>query len=100
MIHQSSLRRQTSFELLLGFLSNLSPPSRRFFSKTNALFVPSLLLLCSRCQTSAKCKADWTTYPTMHLNYLSEGGAIAWTLVCLVPLALDEVLRVRANGKK
>jgi len=36
----------------------------------------------------------------MHLNYLSEGGAIAWTLVCLVPLALDEVLRVRANGKK
>ena len=51
------------------------------------------------CETADRCEALWGSYPQAHVGYVGEGGAVAWTLICLAPLVLDEVLRVRSNGR-
>lgn len=52
------------------------------------------------CETKHACTSLWGGYPLAHVPYMGAAQAVAWGLACAAPLALDEVLRVRANGKR
>ena len=64
------------------------------------LTTPAPLVSAPRCETASLCKSHWSDYPQIHIDYVNEWQAVAWTLCCLIPLILDEALRVRANGKR
>lgn len=34
----------------------------------------------------------------MHITYISGSSATAYDIICLIPLAIDEYLRIRSNG--
>ena len=52
------------------------------------------------CETSEHCRSKWKSHPQVHTDYVSEPGSVAWTVICLLPICFDEILRNKGKGGK